>query len=969
MRPTPPAIPDFELLRPIGSGSYGEVWLARSMTGVWRAIKIVRREGFADARPFERELAGITRFQQSVAGETRQLALLHVGQLGANAFYYVMELADDVVTGSEVHPADYVPLTLKELLRRRGPLSAAEGLRIGVDLARALVSLHARGLVHRDIKPSNIIFVQGVPKLADVGLVSSAEHTITSVGTPAYLPPEGAGSPRGDIYSLGRVLFELATGQPQTEFPKLPPNLPERPDKALVLELNEVFVRAADSNPTLRQKDAAALLDELLLIQAGRSLKELAALRRRVAQLARVSLVALGIAAVVVAGLALRARRVERDRRELAEREERFARYTADLRTAVNALAVDDFRGGLAALQRQEPKAGEPDLRGPEWHFLRNEFRDPALTVFAGPNSRIGGLALNPAGTELVASYFNGEARWFRLDGTERARHTNAGEAGRFTADGSAHILRTRGLALHRWFADGRTEELPVRGEIAFGPPANRFAVFSRSADQGWTVQLWDETARQVAATWTSGPEFNGWELYHATSDATGAEVAAVWFRGEGAQRAYRVTRWAPLSPGAPWQWERTSPTYHPRLAVEGGLFAFADRLGSVLVLTNRSTNIAARLVGHLASVQDHQFSPDRRWLASAGSDQTIRIWDWAAGTEVHRLRGGTSPWLKVAWLPDEQRVLAGAEDGSIRLFRIPDRPAPLAWGDESFGDVILSGDNRQLLVTAPNGEVEGRSLESPATIQRFPGVFHPLASPATNAVVGFSRSFELVRQTAGMPAEALSPSLWPAQRGRPGAWAVNRIQTRISLAGDAGATLVYDLAANRVLWDRTNAPGLIYAVAFSPDDQWHATGGVGGQIVISSATDGTPKARISSDDDVMVLRFAADGRWLFAGRQDGTVDVWDWATGRRQASLPGHSRFVYGLATTADGRRLITTGADGRMVFWSMPDFRRLVEWSFLEIPASGGDQGVAALRLTADERSLVLMRQDGRLRVWQQR
>jgi serine/threonine protein kinase len=361
----PPDIPDFELLRPIGSGSYGEVWLARSVTGVWRALKIVRRDGFADDRPFERELAGITRFQQSVLGETRQLALLHVGQLGTGAFYYVMELADDVGGGSEVDPATYVPLTLKELFRRRSPLPAAEALRIGTELTRALVGLHARGLVHRDIKPSNIIFVQGVPKLADVGLVSSAENTITSVGTPAYLPPEGAGTPRGDLYSLGRVLFELATGQPQTEFPRLPADLATRPDKALVLELNEVFVRAADGNPERRQPDAAAVFEELQLIQAGRSLKELAALRRRVARLVRGSLVVAGIAAVLVACFALWARQEEQARRELAEREERQARYASDLRTAVNALAVDDFRGGLAALRRQEPTPGGPDLRGP----------------------------------------------------------------------------------------------------------------------------------------------------------------------------------------------------------------------------------------------------------------------------------------------------------------------------------------------------------------------------------------------------------------------------------------------------------------------------------------------------------------------------------------------------------------------------------------------------------------------------
>src|SRR5205085_9853125 len=59
----PMKIPDHQLLRCIGRGSYGEVWLARNIMGLYRAIKIVRRQSFDSAWPFERELSGIRRFE------------------------------------------------------------------------------------------------------------------------------------------------------------------------------------------------------------------------------------------------------------------------------------------------------------------------------------------------------------------------------------------------------------------------------------------------------------------------------------------------------------------------------------------------------------------------------------------------------------------------------------------------------------------------------------------------------------------------------------------------------------------------------------------------------------------------------------------------------------------------------------------------------------------------------------------
>src|SRR3989442_24860 len=76
----PPQISDHELLRRIGGGSYGEVWLARSALGAYRAVKVVDRKSFEDSRPFEREFNGIQKFEPISRSHDGLVDILPVGR-------------------------------------------------------------------------------------------------------------------------------------------------------------------------------------------------------------------------------------------------------------------------------------------------------------------------------------------------------------------------------------------------------------------------------------------------------------------------------------------------------------------------------------------------------------------------------------------------------------------------------------------------------------------------------------------------------------------------------------------------------------------------------------------------------------------------------------------------------------------------------------------------------------------------
>src|ERR1022692_4509469 len=344
-----PTVPDYELLRRIGHGAYGDVWLARSQaTGALRAAKIVWRHTFEDARPFQREFAGIQRFERISREHPSQLALFHIGRNEPGGyFYYVMELADQAVpgpttVGSDVHIAPrraadsppYQPHTLRADLEK-GRLAAAKVLEIGLALSEALSHLHANGLVHRDVKPSNVIFVNGRPKLADIGLVTDASDQCSIVGTEGYLPPEGPGTPQADIFALGKVLYEAATGLDRRDFPDLPPDIRSWPDAPQVFELNEIILKACAQDAKDRYQTCDEMHADLALLGQGKSVKQKRTRQQRWA-VAKKVLATAAVFAVLAAGATMLWRQ-SRVTRPLSPNPQAEALYQQ---------AVYEFRGG-----------------------------------------------------------------------------------------------------------------------------------------------------------------------------------------------------------------------------------------------------------------------------------------------------------------------------------------------------------------------------------------------------------------------------------------------------------------------------------------------------------------------------------------------------------------------------------------------------------------------------------------------
>jgi serine/threonine protein kinase len=212
---TLPLIEGFNVLKLLGAGSFGEVWLAEDQNLGKRlvALKALKPRSRASSEQRERALA-ILRHEARLLASVKHR---HVNQVicwhqsGDNHF-----LVLNYVSGG----------SLSDRLKRGGVLEWQEAARYIADVGEGLMAVHARGIIHRDIKPSNILWDPETDEalLTDFGVAARLVDPAGMGGTPAFMAPEafqGNLKPALDVYGLAATLFMLVTGETPFEGPDI----------------------------------------------------------------------------------------------------------------------------------------------------------------------------------------------------------------------------------------------------------------------------------------------------------------------------------------------------------------------------------------------------------------------------------------------------------------------------------------------------------------------------------------------------------------------------------------------------------------------------------------------------------------------------------------------------------------------------------------------------------------------------
>ncbi|TWT81443.1 Serine/threonine-protein kinase PknB [Planctomycetes bacterium CA13] len=938
-------IGQYQLLRKIGEGGMGTIWMAKQETPVKRrvAIKLIKPELVsADV------IARFDAEKQALAMMDHQniARVLDAGTSDTGSPYFVMELVNGI------------PITE---YCDENKLSVDERLKLFVRVCEAVQHAHQKGIIHRDIKPSNVLVTvkngEAIPKVIDFGLAKAHEHDLKLtdktmltefgkiVGTIQYMSPEQAQlkrvdvDTRTDVYSLGVMLYELLTGSTpldketighhallqvleiiREKDPPRPSNRlsssshkatsevgddrrisPARLQQILKGDLDWVVMKALEKDRTRRYVTANDFAEDISSYMTGEAIKARPPSSwyqiRKFATRNRglvASILAVGV--VLLAGIAGTGYGLIRANKKTAEAE------------AHQKIAEEHSRE--ADQERRKARESEQLALKEKNKAEKNEQRAVGAESLAAAESK------RARDSEAAAKFQLANARWEANRALE-ARNLLHQIPPEYRDNFEWHFCR-------RHF---QGSDITCYGhkdwvyKVAFSPNGKHVA----SAGRDSTIKIWDAETGQEIVTLTGhtnqvgGVAFSpdGSRLASASFDNT----IKLWDT-----RTYR---------------EINTLTGHTKLVAcvafspNGKLLASASDDATIKLWDVSSGRDINTLTGHRGEIGCVAFNANGTRLASASVDKTIKIWDAQTGEETTTLTGHAAIVISVAFSPDGAHLASASQD-TIKLWdaRSYREISTLRGHTQFVHNIAFSPDGTRLASAGRDKTIRLWDVWSGQAIATLGGhadwvngiSFSPDGSRLASA--SFDKTIKLWDARSGQETASLI-----SLRGHAGTIydvAISLDGTRMASAGEDKTIKLWDSQSGKEITTLTGHAATVSNVAFSPT----------GTHLASACTDGTVKLwETQSSREILTLTghkervnslaFNPDGKLLATAANDKTIKVWDAKTGNEITTLKGHADTVNSISFSPDGRTLASAGSDGAIKLW---DTRTLKEITTLK-------------------------------------
>lgn len=861
---------------------------------------------------------------------------------------------------------DYVDGPNLAVLVKEQPLPPKRAAGCGKIIAEAIHHAHERGVLHRDLKPSNVLIDSNdQPRVTDFGLAKrlgtdsqpSADITQLTLsghvlGSPGYMPPEqasgrrGAMSRRSDVYSLGAMLYHLLTGRPpfgggsvaetlrQVEMQE--PVSPRLLNPSVPRDLETICLKCLEKEPDRRYHSAKELDEEL-----GRFLNNEAIHARPVGRPERVwrwsrrhpALAGLVVLVHVVGALGLagilwewrraahhaQAEERERHRAEHAVRDLQFRRVGDLLEQNRSAAAL----ALLAQIARSDP--GNPLAVERMVSLLSQRSFGLAAAPPLRHDQRVNEIGFSPDGRQVITASQDGTARvWDARSGEPMGpalRHEGEVRAAGFSPDGRHVLTGSADHTARLW--DARTGQptgppLVHPGTVSdagFTPDGTVF--FTTCTD--FSVRLWAmpgatllHSLKHGGAVISTRFSQDGKRLVVACGDGT----AVVWKVEDGTQvakvKASQRVMFADLSASG------------DRLVA--GLYDERAQLWDVA-----SGRQLAEVKHELHVVECVAFNPDGLTFATAGRDQSIRIWDGRTAAFTGTRLNHDAAVYRIEFSQDGRRLLAHCQDGTAWVWDVltgtlaceplrHELPINAAhFGPDGQWVAVAGLDGAAYVWDARPGAMLAVRLPHRGEVVR--AVFHPDGRRvATASYDGTARVWDALRGTPVTP--PLGHGNWVTHvRFDP---VGDRLLTS-SIDGTAG---LWHALTGKPVFPRVKHGSRIDYSEFSPDGARFVTTARDGTVQIWHTTNGQPAGPPLRHGGTWIrtARFSPDGKLLVTASDIGTAQLWDVLTAKPVGEPLAHSDVVSSAQFSPDGERLATASFDMTAIIWSVRSGRALL-------------------------------------------
>ena len=912
----------FQLIRRLGEGGMGQVWLAEQTAPVRRpvALKLIRAGMYDETvvQRFQAERQSLAIMDHPAIAKVFDAGITPQGQP-----YFVME---------------YVPgLTITEYCDQKR-LKIRERLELFIHACEGVQHAHQKAVVHRDLKPANILVIEidgkPVPRIIDFGLAKATSPHPTDdtlhtrfgllLGTPGYMSPEQVNpnirdiDTRTDVYSLGVILYVLLTGmQPFEMKGRQRPSLeewlrrlreeePRRPSSKLSADLETSAMSAAARSTEPKQlvgllrgdldwitmkaierdrerrygtpAELAAdlrryLHDEPVVARPASSVYQLRKFIRR-HRIAAMVIGMMTVLAIVASGTGLIA---VRQKHEAEYQAARALEAQGRLLTQVAAQRLKDFDAAGAQGIILEVLANSAFARTPAAISVFQDIRASDLQrgVLSGHRGTVESAAYSPDGTRIVTASGDNTARiWDAHTGAELGvlhGHGDRVNSAAYSPDGTRIVTASDDKTARLWDARTGAQLVLLAGHLkdvnsaAYSPDGMRIV----TASDDKTARLWDARTG-VSLAILSG---HGDQVIAATFSVDGSQIVTA--SGDKTARLWDARTGAQLIVLSGHGSFVNSAFFSP----DGTHIVTASADKTARIWDARTGAQLAVLFGHSHAVSAARYSPDGTHIVTASFDKTARIWDARTGAELAVLFGHRDSVHTAAYSPDGRRIVTASGDKTARLWdtRIGAQLTVLSGHDDIVYSAAYSPDGARI-VTASADETariwDARGGAQLAVLSSHGGLVYGAAySPDnTHVVIGLQDS---------------TARIWDA-----------RNDSEVAMLSGHGA--------------------LVLCAAYSPDGTRIVTGSNDFTARIWDARSGAALTVLRGHSrSIPSAHYSPDGTHIVTGSNDSTARIWDARTGAQLSVLAGHSDRVHSAAYSPDGTRIVTASFDKTARIW----------------------------------------------------